>query len=42
MSLNLPARVARIGGAINTRTEKHGDEDVAALDIPVTFVARLG
>lgn len=38
MSLNLPARVAKIGGAINTRTEKHGDEDVTALDIPVTFV----
>jgi hypothetical protein len=38
MSLNLPSRAAKIGSAINTRTEKHGDEDVAALDIPVTFV----
>jgi hypothetical protein len=38
MSLNLPARAAKIGAAINTRSERHGDEDVAALDIPVTFV----
>jgi hypothetical protein len=38
MSLDLPARAAKIGAAINTRSERHGDEDVAALDIPVTFV----
>jgi hypothetical protein len=32
------ARPAKIGPSINTRTEKHGDDNVAALDIPVTFL----
>lgn len=36
--LKFDARPAHIGGSINTRTERHGDNDVAALDIPVTFV----
>lgn len=32
--LSLKKSNVRIGGSINTRTEKHGDEDVAALDVP--------
>ena len=36
--LTLPTRPAKIGGSINTRTEKHGDDDVAALDIPLEFL----
>lgn len=33
--LTLTKRPARIGSSINTRTEKHGDEDVPACDIPI-------
>ena len=33
--LTLDKRPARIGGSMNSRTEKHGDEDVPALDIPL-------
>lgn len=36
--LTLTQRVAQIGPSINTRTEKHGEDNVAALDIPVTFL----
>jgi hypothetical protein len=35
MPLKLERRSAVIGSSINTRTEKHGEEDVAALDIPL-------
>src|SRR6185436_19846835 len=33
--LKLGKRPCRLGGSINTRTEKHGDEDEPACDIPV-------
>jgi hypothetical protein len=33
--LTLDKRPCRIGGSLNSRTEKHGDEDVPALDIPL-------
>lgn len=33
--LKLNKRPCRLGGSINTRTEKHGDEDAPACDIPV-------
>lgn len=36
--LRFDTRPAKIGSSINTRTEKHGDDDVTAFDIPVTFV----
>lgn len=36
--LSLPIRACQVGGSINTRTEKHGEDNVAALDIPVTFL----
>jgi hypothetical protein len=36
--LELKSREAKIGAAINTRTEKHGEDDVAALDIPLEFL----
>lgn len=36
--LDLPARPAMLGQSINTRTEKHGTENVPAFDIPVEFV----
>lgn len=38
MPLRLDRRSCTIGSSINTRTEKHGDEDVAALDIPISKV----
>lgn len=36
--LSLSNRPCRIGSSINTRTEKHGDEDVTALDIPLSDI----
>lgn len=36
--LSLSNRPCRIGSSINTRTEKHGDEDVTALDIPLNEI----
>lgn len=36
--LTLTTRPCKIGPSINTRTEKHGDEDVTALDIPIESV----
>lgn len=36
MKLNLNKRSAEIGGSINTRTERHGEELVPGVDIPVT------
>jgi hypothetical protein len=33
--LTLDKRPCRIGGSLNSRTEKHGDEDVPALDVPL-------
>jgi hypothetical protein len=38
MPLRLDRRSATIGSSINTRTEKHGEEDVAALDIPLSKI----
>jgi len=35
MSLNITARACQLGASINTRTEKHGAEDVPACDIPL-------
>ena len=35
-TLELADRPAKIGASINTRSEKHGDEDVPACDIPIT------
>ncbi len=34
-NLTLSMRIARIGSSVNTRTEKHGDDDVPACDIPI-------
>lgn len=36
--LKLATREAMIGPSINTRTESHGDENVTALDIPLSFL----
>lgn len=36
--LKLPARPAQLGVALNTRSERHGEDRVAALDIPVSFL----
>lgn len=36
--LTLDKRPARIGLSINTRTEKHGEESVPAMDIPLTGI----
>ena len=33
--LSITPRPARLGSSINTRVEKHGEEDVTALDIPL-------
>jgi hypothetical protein len=38
MKLTLTKRPAQIGGSINTRTEKHGEENVPGIDIPITEV----
>lgn len=34
-TLNLADRLCKIGSSINVRTQKHGDEDVPACDIPI-------
>jgi hypothetical protein len=34
-NLTLGMRHAKIGASVNTRTEKHGDDDVPACDIPL-------
>jgi hypothetical protein len=34
----LNRRPMKIGGSINSRTEKHGDKDVPAFDIPISFM----
>lgn len=34
--LTLARRVAKLGGHLNVRTEKHGDEDVPAVDFEIT------
>lgn len=36
--LTLNKRPAKIGAAVNTRCEKHGDEDVPACDIPLVGI----
>lgn len=36
MALNLTKRPCKLGPSINTRTEKHGEEDKPAADIPIT------
>lgn len=33
--MNITARACQLGASINTRTERHGDEDVPACDIPL-------
>ncbi len=38
MHLTLTKRPAMLGGSINTRSEKHGDDDVPACDIPISGV----
>ncbi len=35
LKLSLTKRAGKIGGSINTRTEKHGTDEVPGLDIPV-------
>lgn len=34
-TLQLAERIAKLGNSLNTRSEKHGDEDVPACDIPI-------
>lgn len=34
--LTLKSRSAKLGSSINTRAEKHGDEDITAFDIPIS------
>jgi hypothetical protein len=36
MIMNLTKRPAQIGPSINTRTEKHGEENVPGVDIQVS------
>lgn len=38
MGLSITRRTATMGSGINTRTEKHGDEDILAFDIPIKGV----
>ncbi len=38
MPLSLVRRTAQIGPSINSRTQKHGEEDVGALDIPLAAI----
>ena len=38
LKLTLSKRPAQIGSSINTRTEKHGEEDVPGIDVPVTDI----
>lgn len=35
LKLSLTKRAGKIGGSINTRTEKHGTDEVPGLDIPI-------
>lgn len=42
-TLSLTDRPAKIGSSINTRSQKHGDEDVPACDIPIVgFMLEAG
>lgn len=36
--LKLDSRSCKIGPSINSRTEKHGDEDIPAMDIPLSAI----
>jgi hypothetical protein len=36
--ISITPRPCKIGSSINTRTEKHGDEDVPACDVPVAGI----
>lgn len=36
--LNITSRACQLGASINTRAEKHGDEDVPAADIPLAGI----
>ncbi len=36
--ITITDRPARLGSSINTRTEKHGDEDIPSADIPITGI----
>jgi len=36
--LNLSPRACQLGSSVNTRTERHGDEDVPACDIPLAGI----
>lgn len=38
LKLTLSKRAGQIGPSINTRTEKHGEEDVPGLDIPISGI----
>jgi hypothetical protein len=38
MILSLSKRPAQVGPSINTRTEKHGNDDVPGIDIPVSQI----
>lgn len=38
MNFSLSKRTGKIGPSINTRTEKHGDDDVPGIDIPVSGI----
>ena len=40
--MKLKKRVAKIGPSINTRTEKHGEENVPAIDIPLSSIMLSG
>jgi hypothetical protein len=40
--MHLKSRICLLGSSINTRTEKHGDDDVPAIDIPITGFALVG
>ena len=37
-TLSLTKRPAKIGPSINTRTQRHGDDDVPATDIPLSGI----
>lgn len=36
--INLTSRPCQIGSSINTRTQRHGDEDVPACDVPLVGI----
>lgn len=38
MKLNLTKRQAKVGPSINTRTQRHGEEDVPGVDIPISGI----